>query len=291
MRKILDQSYHLAGDEMFPEETDKASSHWQVGRKKHFPLWTQNVSRGRCLDQFASTHRVDGPWCFEIPVSGVFDLTDGERTMELCPGEIYLFDGTANGRIAAQRGQGECARWSVEMCGTLLPSLAGSLFRHYRHFHVGDAAHFLETAGELRGALLRRRHEEIPRIAGLSMRFLMELAEFVPLEIPPLLADAVHLFESNLGRPIRVGEVVDALGLSEYRLNELFREYFGVTMKRYFTELRLRRAEELLREGTLSVKEIAQQLGYGAPQFFTREFHRARGYSPREFRRLESSRN
>jgi AraC-like DNA-binding protein len=49
--------------------------------------------------------------------------------------------------------------------------------------------------------------------------------------------------------------------------------------------LRQKQAERLLHETSLSIKEIAQRLGYGAPQFFTREFRKAHGCPPREFRR------
>jgi AraC-like DNA-binding protein len=65
-------------------------------------------------------------------------------------------------------------------------------------------------------------------------------------------------------------------------LNALFTRWKGQAIHEYLTALRMRRALELCRQGQLSVKEIACQLGYSDPLYFSRAFKRYHGRWPTE---------
>lgn len=67
-------------------------------------------------------------------------------------------------------------------------------------------------------------------------------------------------------------------------LSELFHRVTGDTLKHYYDSRRLLAAETLLREGTLSVTQIAEQLRYGSVYSFSRAFRRRCGCSPSQFR-------
>ena len=52
--------------------------------------------------------------------------------------------------------------------------------------------------------------------------------------------------------------------------------------------VRIQRATEMLRDGTVSITNISQDLGYSSPAGFTRAFRKATGFGPREFRLREN---
>lgn len=63
-----------------------------------------------------------------------------------------------------------------------------------------------------------------------------------------------------------------------------FQKFFGVSPRRLLVRLRMDRAKELLRTSNLSIKEIAQELGYSEQNAFTRAFSRFFRTSPNEWK-------
>jgi hypothetical protein len=69
-------------------------------------------------------------------------------------------------------------------------------------------------------------------------------------------------------------------------LRHRFQKSFGVSPRGLLVRLRMDRAKELLRTSNLSIKEIAQELGYSQQHEFTRAFGRFAGVSPSEWKCL-----
>ncbi|WP_212732716.1 helix-turn-helix transcriptional regulator [Streptomyces oceani] len=72
--------------------------------------------------------------------------------------------------------------------------------------------------------------------------------------------------------------------VSPAHLSRSVRAHFGITPTEYVTELRLRRAAELLSATSEPVTAIAQRCGFASQSYFTRCFRAAHGMSPREYR-------
>ncbi len=83
---------------------------------------------------------------------------------------------------------------------------------------------------------------------------------------------------------VTVRQLAQMTRLSERYLNRLFRQYAGQPIHEYLTERRMHQAMELCRRGDMLVKEIALQLGYRDPLYFSRAFHKFFGLSPTEAR-------
>lgn len=69
------------------------------------------------------------------------------------------------------------------------------------------------------------------------------------------------------------------------RIDAPFHAQIGEAPKRFNVSMRIQRAVELLRETTLQVQEIADRLGYPDVYFFSRQFRREMGRSPRKYRK------
>ena len=67
----------------------------------------------------------------------------------------------------------------------------------------------------------------------------------------------------------------------------LFRKVTGKTFNEFLSDLRLKQAHKLLQEGNSSVNEIALQVGYNAPYYFSKCFKKYYGFAPSQVREHE----
>lgn len=92
-----------------------------------------------------------------------------------------------------------------------------------------------------------------------------------------------HIHE-NYSQQLSVAHLAKQYGLSSKRFGELFQMHIGITPIRYLTELRIKRAKELLRTCDCSVKQVAEYVGYSDNLYFSKVFKKQTGFSPSEFR-------
>jgi len=74
------------------------------------------------------------------------------------------------------------------------------------------------------------------------------------------------------------------VGLSPHYVSKIFKERTGVNYIDYLTECRVEKAKELMRDPSLSLKEIAIDVGYRDPNYFSKVFRKVCGLSPSEYR-------
>ena len=99
------------------------------------------------------------------------------------------------------------------------------------------------------------------------------------------LVTAVELMEANIREPISQVELADYVDLSRRQMQRLFQRYLLCTPSRYYLQLRLQRARELLLQTDLSLVEIASQTGFVSNSHFSKSYKELYGYSPSGERR------
>jgi AraC-like DNA-binding protein len=87
---------------------------------------------------------------------------------------------------------------------------------------------------------------------------------------------------TRLENPPSLLELAQMIGVSDRTLRYGFRELFGTTVFGYITNKRMEQAEQLLREGKLSVAEVANLVGYAHQGHFAGAFKRKFGITPSE---------
>jgi len=85
--------------------------------------------------------------------------------------------------------------------------------------------------------------------------------------------------------PLTVEGLAREEGMSSRRFSEVFRTVCGRPPMDYVIDVRLDRAAELLREGRLTVSQVADRTGFATVHYFSRVFSRRRGTSPSAYRR------
>lgn len=98
------------------------------------------------------------------------------------------------------------------------------------------------------------------------------------------LREARSLLSEDLSRPLDLEAVARSVNLSPSRLRSLFREETGLTPAQYLKCLRMRRAEQLIRQTFLNLKEIMLRVGIADESHFVRDFRKTYGLSPMRYR-------
>jgi transcriptional regulator GlxA family with amidase domain len=99
------------------------------------------------------------------------------------------------------------------------------------------------------------------------------------------LVSVVELMEANIKEPIGQLELASSVNLSRRQLQRLFQKYLMCTPSRYYLQLRLQRARELLLHTDLSLVEIAAQTGFVSSSHFSKSYKELYDYAPSRERR------
>lgn len=100
----------------------------------------------------------------------------------------------------------------------------------------------------------------------------------------PLLAEVFEVIEQRRAEPLSLRDVAQAVGMTPGHLTTLVRRRTGRTVQVWIIERRMTEARRLLTETELPIATIAGQVGVSDPGYFTRQFRRAHGMSPRDWR-------
>lgn len=100
-----------------------------------------------------------------------------------------------------------------------------------------------------------------------------------------LVASVALRMQQNPRDIASVGDVAFKAGYSTDHFTRTFKKIMGVNPQLFLVNARLSKAKSILLDSGLTIKEIADQLGYCNAYFFSRQFKKITGYTPSEFRR------
>jgi transcriptional regulator GlxA family with amidase domain len=111
--------------------------------------------------------------------------------------------------------------------------------------------------------------------------------------LQPKLSEAVTLMEANLEEPLSTDEIAALVGVSRRQLERLFKQHLDNLPSRYYLELRLKRARQLLLDSHHSIVQIGLMCGFSSGSHFSTAFGVLFGITPREERqrRLQNGPN
>ncbi len=119
----------------------------------------------------------------------------------------------------------------------------------------------------------------------LLLKRVREEGGFKKTEIQKEMEKAVRFFHENLAKNIEVDAYAKQLHMSTCWFIRSFKEYAGTPPGRYLTEIRIKKAKELLESTDYSIGEIGGIIGYENPLYFSRIFKKTAGVSPAEYRK------
>jgi DNA-binding response OmpR family regulator/anti-sigma regulatory factor (Ser/Thr protein kinase) len=115
----------------------------------------------------------------------------------------------------------------------------------------------------------------------------LDLATVAPGPDQKFLADLTAVVEANLTKTdLSVDEVASLLSLSRMQLYRKVKALLGTGVTDFIQRLRLTKARELLLDERRTVSDVAYELGFSSPSYFTSCFRAHYQLTPSEFRAL-----
>lgn len=196
------------------------------------------------------------------------------------PGPRIAFHAPAGGGSWHHRHVGFCGpRVSAWMASGLWPDGPQP---------VPTGRDFVTFFSELMGQSRRTDRWGRLRAINLLEQLLLELAEAraqsprpEALWLPPVLE---QLGRSDVFTPDYIG-IAEGAGMALSTLRRRFRDATGTTMHEYVLQTRVSAARALLTETDISLKVVAERLGYESVYFFARQFRQIAGVPPGVYRR------
>lgn len=90
----------------------------------------------------------------------------------------------------------------------------------------------------------------------------------------------IHYIDEHLTTINNLTEIAEALHYNYVYISRIFKLKSGKSIYQYFSERKLLLAEQLLKEGTMSITKIAEHLNYSSIYVFSRSFKKYFGVSP-----------
>jgi LacI family transcriptional regulator len=131
-----------------------------------------------------------------------------------------------------------------------------------------------------------RRHTLLIPPAGITAR---RSSDTLAID-DPALAKAIRFIRTHAERPITVTDVAAQAGLSRRALERRFETALGRTPAAEIRRCRMEQAKTLLETTDLPVPDVAEQSGFGSPEYLAAVFRRAFGLTPLKYRRVARNR-
>lgn len=100
------------------------------------------------------------------------------------------------------------------------------------------------------------------------------------------LSDIDHYIKTNLSRSIRVSELSQIAGYSQFHFIRAMKLQTGYSPHQYVLKHRIEKARSLIAKSDIKLADIATELGFHSQAHFTTVFRRVTGLTPGGFRRL-----
>ena len=95
-----------------------------------------------------------------------------------------------------------------------------------------------------------------------------------------------QLMEQNIEKPLSLDEIAAATELSRRQIERLFKRHLNCVPKRYYLQMRLRRARELLLQTSMPIIDITTACGFQSPPHFSRCYRAQFGCPPSAERQI-----
>ena len=112
----------------------------------------------------------------------------------------------------------------------------------------------------------------------------------IPIEVPVgqrvrsvRLEAALNFVQTHFRRKMRIAEVADLCGMSQFHFSHEFADTFSLTFQEFVLRYRIFEACKELRHPNVAVANVAYSVGFNDPSYFARVFRRFVGISPSEY--------
>ena len=114
---------------------------------------------------------------------------------------------------------------------------------------------------------------------------LQEYADGLP---PYLLKQARDYIQAHLNHKLKLEDIANMLGMSQYYFSHLFSRSMGIAPYQYVIQQRVEKAKQLLKQRNLSIADIALECGFSHQSHLAKYFKQLTGVTPHKYRQRSS---
>ncbi|MCQ2386906.1 MAG: helix-turn-helix transcriptional regulator [Clostridia bacterium] len=98
----------------------------------------------------------------------------------------------------------------------------------------------------------------------------------------------MEILKQNVKENLKMETIAEKLCYNKSYIYRQFKKDTGLTIMSYFTKLKIEYAKRLLREGNLNITQIATELCFDTPNYFSKTFKKVYGMSPLKYKKIHS---
>jgi len=214
-------------------------------------------------------------------------LISGRRILLIPPGKAYRFETVAGGS--------PYRKYVLFISGVNLPGILETMgFERPAMLELPETETVTRYFHDLYDMLDSPERSRIPALSSKCFEFLLYLGnlrgEGTHPAAPLLFSLLKNHIKSDFSPGVELKDIAAKFNVSPRTVNRMFAAYLNTTPAQYRRECRFRAACELLTMTDLSLKEIADHLGYCSQFHFSREFKHQAGMPPRQWKTEEKRR-
>jgi AraC-like DNA-binding protein len=118
-----------------------------------------------------------------------------------------------------------------------------------------------------------------------GMRRVLLGDDILPQPTSTLVKQTIAYMQQNYAQRLSRLQIAKTVGVSEDYLGRIFQQELGLSPMEYLNRYRTKEAKVLLSQTCASVTDIAAQVGFDDPAYFSRAFRKQVGFSPRAYRK------
>ncbi|MGJ5673737.1 MAG: AraC family transcriptional regulator [Nostochopsis sp.] len=96
----------------------------------------------------------------------------------------------------------------------------------------------------------------------------------------------LEYIDAHLNQDIRLADLAGSVGMSQYYFVRLFKQSMGIAPYQYVIHQRIERAKQLLKQGKVTISDIALQCGFANQSHFTKHFRQITGVTPKVYQQF-----
>lgn len=135
------------------------------------------------------------------------------------------------------------------------------------------------------------KFERIGDIRSWLVRRVFEISELIRRKKTSknsrLIREIMKTMEERMNENITLKDIAEQFSFSPNYLGHLFKEEVGKNFSEVLIGMRMEQARDLLKNPTMKIYEVADQVGYRYIPYFSRQFKETYGMTPMEFRKRE----
>jgi two-component system response regulator YesN len=99
-----------------------------------------------------------------------------------------------------------------------------------------------------------------------------------------IVKSCINFIHNDYKNNIGLSEIAEKIGVSPSYLSFIFKQEAGINFNTALTQYRIEKAKKLLSTTTLRIYQIAEQVGFQNPYYFSKVFEEISGYTCKEYR-------